>query len=298
MKRKKEKGPKIEVKDLERSFISKVYSYPPLKPKEEEELSLLFLEKKDKEALKRLVQSHLRLVVKIALEYHRKSSASLMDLIQEGTMGLINAIRKYNPFKGVRLGVYAQWWIRAYILRYLLNNYSLIKIGTTQTQRKLFYNLMKEKELLEKEGYKPTPQLIAKSLDVTPEEVEEMEKRLEKPISLDTPVGEDENDTLMKFIPSGEESIEVSYTTEEEREMMKEKMEEFRKTLSGRDLVIWDKRIASEEPLTLREIGEMYGITRERVRQLEARLIKRFKNFLMEDRRFRFLSEESQSRGK
>ncbi len=286
-----ERQPKIEVKDLERSFISKAYKYPPLKPKEEEELALRFLEKNDREALKRLVQSHLRLVVKIALEYHRKSSASLMDLIQEGTLGLMNAIRKYNPFKGVRLGVYAQWWIRAYILRYLLNNYSIIKVGTTQTQRKLFYNLMKEKELLEKEGYKPTPQLVAKSLDVTPEEVEEMEKRLEKPISLDTPVGEDEEDTLLKFIPANGESIEVSYTTEEERELMREKMEEFKKTLSGRDLVIWEKRIASEDPLTLREIGEMYGITRERVRQLEARIIKRFKEFLRQDDRFKAMEE-------
>ncbi len=288
-----EKDVKLEVKDLERSFIMKAYKYPPLTPVEEKELTLKFLKKKDKEALKRLVQSHLRLVVKIALEYHKKSSASLMDLIQEGTLGLLNAIRKYNPFKGVRLGVYAQWWIRAYILRYLLNNYSLIKIGTTQTQRKLFYNLMKEKELLEKEGFKPTPQLVAQSLDVKPEDVEEMEKRLEKPISLDTPVGEDEDDTLMKFIPSKEESIEAIYSEVEEKELMKEKMEEFRKTLSGRDLVIWDKRIAAEEPITLREIGEMYGITRERVRQLEARLIKKFKEFLLKDHRFKSLEPAS-----
>ncbi len=285
------KAPSLEVKDLERTFIAKAYKYPPLTPVEEKELVLRFMEKKDKEALKRLVQSHLRLVVKIALEYHRKSSASLMDLIQEGTLGLLNAIRKYNPFKGVRLGVYAQWWIRAYILRYLLNNYSLIKIGTTQTQRKLFYNLMKEKELLEKEGFKPTPQLVAQSLDVKPEEVEEMEKRMEKPISLDTPVGEDEDDTLMKFIPAKEENIDTLYSSIEEKELMREKMEEFRKTLSGRDLVIWDKRIAAEEPVTLREIGEMYGITRERVRQLEARIINRFKEFLMKDERFRSLKK-------
>jgi RNA polymerase sigma-32 factor len=266
-------------------YLTEIRRYPLLTPEEEHQLAVRYKEHGDVEAAYRLVTGNLRLVVMFARKYER-AVHNLLDLIQEGSIGLMEAVRNFDPYRGVRFPSYAVWWVRAYIIRYLMNNWRMVKLGTTQAQRKLFFNLQREKERLEAEGFSPAPKLIAQNLGVKEEEVVEMEKRMAaRDMSLDTPIdAEDgESTTLSDFIPAKQDNAEEAVAAAEYRTLMSQKMHEFARTLKGKEEVIFRTRLLAEEPVTLQEIGDQYGISRERIRQLESRLKKKLKDFLLRE---------------
>src|SRR5215510_4441312 len=235
------------------------------------------------EAAYKLVTANLRLVVMIAREY-QKAFKNLLDLIQEGNMGLMEAVKNFDPYRGVRFPSYAVWWIRAYMIRYIMNDWRMVKIGTTQAQRKLFFNLQKEKEKLEAEGLAPGPKLIAQRLSVKEDEVVEMEQRLaSRDLSVDVPLGDDDEATLLNFLPDNKQSPEEQFAETQYRDLLRQKMEQFATGLKDKELVIYRERLLNEEPVTLREIGEKYGISRERVRQIEERVKKKLKTYLKKE---------------
>jgi RNA polymerase sigma-32 factor len=266
-------------------YLAEIRRYPLLTPAEEHELAVRYKEYGDIEAAYRLVMGNLRLVVMIARQYQR-AFRNLLDLIQEGNIGLMEAVRNFDPYRGVRFPSYAVWWVRAYIIRYIMNNWRMVKIGTTQAQRKLFFNLQKERERLEAEGFSPEPKLLAQNLGVKEEEVVEMTQRLtSRDLSVDAPLDGDEEDsaTLLDFMADKRGTAEEEVASNEYRELISEKMAEFAKTLKGKEQVIFAKRLLAEEPLTLQEIGDQYGISRERVRQLESRIKKKLKEYLLRE---------------
>ena len=261
-------------------YLTEIRRYPLLTREEEHRLAVEYKEFGNIEAAYKLVTSNLRLVVMIAREYQR-ALRNLLDLIQEGNIGLMEAVKNFDPYRGVRFPSYAVWWIRAYIIRYIMNDWRMVKIGTTQAQRKLFFNLQKEKERLEAEGIAPGPKLLAQRLNVKEDEVIEMEQRLShRDLSTDVPMGEDEEGTLLNFLPDEKETPEERVAEAEYRQALSEKMEQFADTLKDKELIIFRERLLSEEPLTLREIGERYGISRERVRQIEERVKRKLKAYL------------------
>lgn len=269
------------VRDPVQRYLSEVRRYPVLTREEEQVESRKYVDG-DLSVEKLLVNSNLRLVVKIALEY-QTSRVSLLDLIQEGNVGLIHAVRKFDPDKGIRLASYAQWWIRAYVLKYLMDNYKLVKVGTTQAQRKLFYNLNKEKERLRRQGLNPTPALMARSLGVRQRDVIEMETRLGgRETSLDAPLADGERGTLMDLLESDAVGADDSMARNEIDRSLKGHLDRFAADLAGRDVVIWNKRMVSDEPMTLQQLGDEFGVSRERARQLEARIIKKLTKYLGE----------------
>ena len=259
-----------------RKYLSEVSRYPVLSREEELETAKKIYEKKDKEAAQKLAMSNLKLVVKISLEYYN-TYLNILDLIQEGNVGLLHAVKKYNPYKGTKFSTYASFWIRAYILKHIMDSWSLVKIGTTQSQRKLFYRLNKEKQKLEALGIYPAPKLLASTLDVKEEEVEEMQKRLSYgDVSLESPIHDEGDDTIMDMMKS-DENVEEIVADREKDEILSTRVREFKKTLSEKELYIFEQRIMSEEPLTLQEIGAHFSISRERARQIENRVVKKFK---------------------
>ncbi len=236
-----------------------------------------------REAAVKLILSNLRVSVAIAAEYLH-TGADHMDLIQEGNVGLMQAIKKFDPTKNVRFYAYAAWWARAYILRYLLNNFRLVKVGTTQDQRKLFYNLKKEKAKLEREGFVPDAKLLADRLNVRERDVIEMDQRLGSwELSLDQPLGEDKDGTLLDILPSQDQPADEQIADTELRALFRRKLTEFIKTLDEREEDILRNRVLSETPLTLEDLGTKYGITKERTRQLEARIIKRLRDYIKKE---------------
>lgn len=262
------------------SYLAEIRRYPLLSREEEHEIAVEYEKTGDVQAAYRLVTANLRLVVLIAREYQR-AFRQLIDLVQEGNIGLMEAVKKYDPHRGIRFPSYAAWWIRAYIIRYIMNNWRLVKIGTTQAQRKLFFNLQKEKLRLEAEGIVPAPKLLAQRLDVKEHEVVEMEQRLAaNDLSVDSPLSKDNDATMLDLLASDQANTEELLATAEYRQRMTEKIKEFGTTLKGKEKVIFDARLLAEEPLTLQDIGEQYNISRERVRQLEARLKKKLKAYL------------------
>ena len=259
-----------------RKYLSEVSRYHVLSRDEEFEVSKRIYEKKDKNAVQKLVMSNLKLVVKIALEYY-STYINILDLIQEGNVGLLHAVKKYNPYKGTKFSTYSSFWIRAYILKYIMDSWSLVKIGTTQSQRKLFYRLNKEKQKLEALGIFPAPKLLASTLDVKEEEVEDMQKRLAyADVSMETPIRDEGDDTIMDMMRS-DENVEEIVAKKEKDAIIVSRVREFKKTLNEKELYIFDHRILSEEPLTLQEIGAHFNISRERARQIENKVIKKFK---------------------
>ncbi len=270
----------IAVYDPLQRYLMEIRKFKLLTKEEERELAIR-AKKGDKEAAYRLVTSNLRLVVKIALEYQRYWTRNILDLIQEGNIGLIHAVKKFDPYKGIKFSYYASFWIRAYILKYILDNWRLVKIGTTQAQRKLFYNLAKEKEKLASQGITADSKLLAERLDVKEKEVEEMSQRLDSwEVSLDMGINDDSRETVGSLLPAPNTDMEKALIDADRKSILREKLEEFRKTLSDRDLYIFDNRIMAEKPLTLQKIADKYGITKERVRQLEERIIKKLNEFL------------------
>jgi len=265
-------------------YLMEISRFPLLTKEAEQEIALRFKETGDPKAAYILVVSNLRLVVKIAMEYQRSWITNVLDLIQEGNIGLVQAVKKFDPLKGIRLSYYASFWIKAYILKYILDNWRLVKIGTTQAQRKLFFNLQKEKARLTAQGFNPDPKYLAKVLDVREKDILEMSERLALPErSLDYPPDEDYRYPLKDLIASQEVPVDQRLSNQEAREKFREKLKEFRKTLKGKERDIFENRLMTENPETLQEIGNRYGITRERTRQLEAKLIAKLKAFLQED---------------
>lgn len=267
-------------------YLREVQHYPLLTPEETQALSVRYVQTGDPVAAAKLVTANLRLVVKIAYEY-RRAYKNIMDLVQEGNIGLMQAVKRYDPYRGVKLSSYAAWWIRAYILRFILNNWRLVKLGTTQAQRKLFFNLRKKRAELLAMGIDPTDAEVAKALNVPEQDVTEMDARLsstEK--SLDAPVGDAEGRSIAKvdLLPSGVEGPESLMAEGELQALLKDKLGQFRKTLEGKDkeLAIFEQRLVADDPLTLQELGDRFGISRERVRQLEQRLTARLREYLKE----------------
>jgi RNA polymerase sigma-32 factor len=268
--------------DPVRAYIHQIRRYPLLTPDEEHDVATRYVRTRDPGLARRLVTSNLRLVVKIAHEYSRVHQ-NLMDLVQEGNVGLIQAVEKFDPERGVKLSTYSSWWIRAYILKYLLNSWRLVKVGTTQAQRKLFFNLHKQQELLRERGVVPTPQLLAEALDVSEREVSEMQKRMAaSDLSLSTPLRSDEDDgrTVMDLMSDHQGIPEEVVAADELRRLVSDKLHAYAAGLKGRDLVIMRERLLSDEPMTLKDIGDRYGISRERARQLEKRLMTQLREYL------------------
>jgi RNA polymerase sigma-32 factor len=261
-------------------YLAEIRRFPLLGRDEEHRLAVRYKEYEDVQAAYKLVTSNLRLVVMIAREY-QKAFKNLLDLIQEGNMGLMEAVKNFDPYRGVRFPSYAVWWIRAYMIRYIMNDWRMVKIGTTQAQRKLFFNLQKEKEKIESEGLTPGPKLLAQRLNVKEDEVVEMEQRLgSRDLSVDVPIGDDSEATMLNFLQDNKQSPEEQFADAQYRELLRQKMEQFAKSLKDKELVIYRERLLTEEPVTLREIGEKYGISRERVRQIEERVKKKLKTYL------------------
>jgi RNA polymerase sigma-32 factor len=266
--------------DIVQNYLADVRQHEVLSREEEQEIAYRYIEDDDDAAEQKLVNSNLRLVVKIAMEY-KSGRVNVLDLIQEGNVGLIHAVRKFDPDKNIRLASYAQWWIRAYILKFLMDNHKLVKVGTTQAQRKLFYNLKKHKEKLLRQGIVPSAPVLARALDVRVKDVREMEIRLAgAENSLDAPLREGESGSLGDLIsedgPLQDHTVERSQTADK----LKEYLDEFAATLDGRDVDIWHRRMVADNPRTLQEIGDLFGVSRERARQLEARIVKRLDKYL------------------
>jgi len=266
-------------------YMRDVQRYTLLSKEEEHDLAVRFFEEDDLEAAKRLVTSNLRLVVKIAYDY-RQAYKNILDLVQEGNIGLMQAVRKYDPYKGVKLSSYAAWWIRAYILRYILNNHRLVKVGTTQAQRKLFFNLQKEKARLSAMGIEPTAEIIAERLNVPERDVVSMDMRLAAgDASLDAPVGTAEGRSVarVELLPSDDVRVDDTLAEAQVGDQFTEKIHEFGKSLEGKERKIFDDRLVAEDPKTLQALGDEFGVSRERVRQIEKRLLKKLKSFLHDE---------------
>jgi RNA polymerase sigma-32 factor len=264
-------------------YLTEIRRYPYLSKEEELQLFRQYQLHGDRDAAVKLILANLRVSVAIAAEYLH-TGADHMDLIQEGNVGLLQAIKKFDPSKNVRFYAYAAWWTRAYILRYLLNNYRLVKVGTTQDQRKLFYNLKKEKAKLEREGFVPDTKLLADRLNVRERDVIEMDQRLGSwELSLDQPIGEEQDGTLMDILPTHDIPADEQLADTQLKHLFRQKLAEFITRLDEREEDILRNRILSETPLTLEDMGAKYGITKERTRQLEARIIKRLRDYIKKE---------------
>jgi RNA polymerase sigma-32 factor len=261
-------------------YLTEISNYKLLTREEERELGIRVQEHGDKDAAYKLVTSNLRLVVKIALEFQRVWMQNLLDLIQEGNIGLMQAVKKFDPYKNVKFSYYASFWIKAYILKFIMDNWRLVKIGTTQGQRKLFFKLKKEKQKLIDDGFDPKPKLLSERLGVSEREIIDMDQRLDGwDVSLDAPLKEDSDTERIEFLSTNTESIEDQVSKKEIEFLLHNKIAEFRKKMTPRELEIFDLRIFSDNPVTLQEIGDRYGISRERVRQVEKNIIKKMREF-------------------
>jgi RNA polymerase sigma-32 factor len=271
-----------------RAYMAEVARHPVLTREEEHALAVRFQQTGDVDAAYKLVASNLRLVVKIAHEY-RRTAFQLLDLVQEGNMGLMQAVKKYDPWKGVKLSSYAAWWIRAYIIRFVMDNWRMVKLGTTQAQRKLFFNLAKERQKLLARGIDPTPRLLARNLQVAEKDVEEMAARMASDdVSLDAPLPGGDDDArqsrLDRMASTTEAPPDERIGDEQLRRVFREKLEVFSRTLTDeKERFIFEKRLLPADgatPLTLQEVGDRFRLTRERARQIEAKLTARLRDWL------------------
>ena len=263
------------------AYLHEIRKYETLSEKEELDLAIHYKKTGDTAAVYRLITSNLNLVVKVAMRFRREWQ-NTMDLIQEGNVGLMHAVKNFDPFRGVRLPVYARWWIKAYILKFILDNWRLVKIGTTNTRRKLLYNLNKEKEKLEREGFTPSSKLLAERFGVDEREVIEVQMGLgAADVSMDTPLKEDSEKTPAHFLSAGDHP-ETDVEADQFRKLLRKTVDVFAKTLKPVEREIIENRILSDDPLSLQEIGERYKVTREAIRQTEQRMLKKLKKHLIE----------------
>ena len=262
------------------SYLAEINRYRLLTREEEVDLGTKIQEENDSDAAYIMVTSNLRLVVKIALDFQRIWMQNLLDLIQEGNIGLVKAVKKFDPYKNVKFSYYASFWIKAYILKFIMDNWRLVKIGTTQGQRKLFFRLKKEKQKLIDEGFDPGPRLLSERMGVSEQEIIEMDQRLDGwDLSLDEPLRNDSDTERIEFINVETDSTEDKVARKQIEDILHTRVKEFTATLNQRELDIFTKRIFSDDPETLQEIGEEYSISRERVRQIENNIIKKMKEY-------------------
>lgn len=280
----KAKKPVPVYRDPFQQYMMEVSKYPILPPEEERKVARHYKQYQDKKSAQLLVLSNLRLVVKIAMEY-RSAYHNLMDLIQEGNMGLMRAVEKYDIEKNVRFSSYAVWWVRAFILKFILDNFRLVKVGTTQAQKKLFFNLMREKERMEQLGFVPSTKLLADKLGVKEREVGQMEVRMgAREVELDAPKANYEGGARqIDFVPgSNGADVEDALTQSELKDILLKNLDEFVKGLGEKERRIFFDRLFTEIPKTLQEIADEYKITRERIRQIEERTVKKMQKFFRE----------------
>ncbi len=262
-------------------YLQEISQYELLSREETDELAIRFREEGDQDAAYRLVSSNLRLVVKVAMDFQKYWMQNFMDLIQEGNVGLVQATRKFDPYRGVKFSYYAAYWIRAYVLKFIMDNWRLVKIGTTQAQRKLFFSLNKERKLLESQGFKAEPKLLAERLNVKEKEVTEMEQRMDNwDVSLESPVRSDSDDDQKSFLPSNGPGIESLVAGREVKERLAELIGAMHDRLNDKELMILEERLLTDEPMTLQNIADRFDISRERVRQIEVNLLKKMKRYL------------------
>jgi RNA polymerase sigma-32 factor len=264
------------------AYLQEVRKYPVLTEEEEKELAIRYRETGDLEAAYKLTTANLLLVIKIAMTFKREWQ-NLMDLIQEGNVGLMKAVKNFDPFRGVRLSAYATWWIKSYILKHILDNWRLVRVGTTNARRKLLFNLKKEKEKLEQQGFDPTTKLLAERFGVEEGEIIDVSASIgAMDVSIDTPARPDSPMTPAQTLSDGQ-SVQDNAELKQFREILNKNIENFKTNLNDNEIEILNQRILSEEPLSLQEIGDQRGVTREAVRQAEQRLLKKFKNFIEEN---------------
>ncbi len=277
------------------TFLREIQHYPLLAPEEEKELAEQYVSTGDVHAAARLVTSNLRLVVKIAFEY-RRAYRNIMDLIQEGNIGLMHAVKKYDPTRGVKLSSYAAWWIRAYILRFVLGNWRLVKLGTTQAQRKLFFNLNKERNRLRTMGIEPTTEALAERMGVHEKEILEMDKRLQADdLSLDAEISDGEGRALtrMDMLPDPNELQDSKVIEAFFGDELKHRLGDFSSALTGKEAFIFKHRLMHDTPMTLQEIGDEFTVSRERVRQIEKRLLTKLADYLQSEMPSYFTGEDA-----
>ena len=282
-KKKKNQEQSLVVSDPLQAYINEVKQYRELTAKEEYTLAIKYWKEGDADAAYKLVTSNLMLVVRIVMKFKREFQ-NLLDLIQEGNTGLMQAVKKFDPAKGVRLPAYATWWIKAYILKYIMDNWRMVKVGTTNTRRKLLYNLQKEKDRLLAEGFSPTPKLLAAHFDVSPEEIVEVDKSLgASDVSLHSPAGDNEQSALIDILPEPEGKDEDDIIKTLFHSDLRKRILTFRSDLKKSDRDILENRIMSNNPATLQVIADRSGITREAVRQAEQRLFNKLKSFIKKE---------------
>ena len=275
------KGNSVARIDPLTAYINEIRRYEYLTEKEEQELATQLHETNDSNAAYRLTTSHLMLVVRVAMTFRRQWE-NMMDLIQEGNVGLLKAVKNFDPFRGARLSSYATWWIRSYMLKYMLDNWRMVRVGTTNARRKLLYNLRKEKEKLENQGFEPTTKLLAEHFGVEEADVIDVQTSLGAgDISVDTPLNENEESTpLMSLTDNTALSVEDDAERNQFLNSLKQEIGTFKKGLKPIEQKILSDRILSDAPRSLQEIGNDHNITREAVRQTEQRIIKKFKSYV------------------
>ncbi len=260
------------------AYIMQINQIPLLTQKEEFELAVRYRKHNDLEAVQKLITSNLRFVVKVAFEY-KSYGIKILDLVQEGNIGLMMAIKKFDPYKGYRFISYAIWWIRAYIQNFIIKNWSLVKIGTTQAQKKLFYKIGKVRKALESnQENEKKYEVLAKDLDVAKEDIIEMEQRMSsRDLSLDAPFDDSQELTHFDLLKETSPNQEEVFGEEEEKKILEKNVESAIRQLSEKEEYVIKNRIMADSPLTLREIGNHLKLSRERVRQIESEALKKLK---------------------
>jgi RNA polymerase sigma-32 factor len=266
------------VKNSLESYLTQINHFPLLTQEEEFKLATRYRKDNDIEAAQKLITSNLRFVVKVAFEY-KSYRVKLLDLIQEGNIGLMMAVKKFDPYKGYRFISYAIWWIRAYIQNFIIKTWSLVKIGTTQAQKKLFYKIGKVRKALESDQENEKKyELLAKDLDVAKEDIIEMEQRMSaRDLSLDAPFHEDYEMTPLDLLQEGAVNQEESLIAEQEKGILQAEVLDAMKRLNEKEAFVIKNRVMAESPLTLQEIGDHLRLSRERVRQIESEALKKLK---------------------
>jgi len=262
-------------------YLAEIRKFSILSEEDEHRYAVKFFEEKDLEAAHTLITSNLRFVVKVAGEY-RHYGLKMIDLIQEGNVGLMMAVRKFNPYKGIRLISYAVWWIRAYIQNHVMSMWSLLKIGTTQAQRKLFFKLRETKSaILRMNDGEDNSHSAALALNVSDKEIAEMEQRLQGDYSLDAELSCGDGLTALESLADERMNQEALLAECQENQQLQQKVAQVVAVLNEKERFIIERRITSDEPMTLQEIATHFSISRERVRQIEEGALKKVKNSLL-----------------
>lgn len=262
-------------------YLREISHYRLLTVEETERFASLVHDREDPWAGRQLITGNLRLVVRVVMDFQKYWMDNFLDLIQEGNVGLTRAVLKFDPTRGVKFSSYASYWIRAYILKFIMDNCRLVKIGTSQSQRKLFYRLNKEKKLLESQGIEPNARLLAERLQVKESEIMDMGQRLDNyEVSLDSPLGGDGLADQKMFLAAGGPGVEEEVAHQEFIDWFHAKLDKFKQTISEREKVILYERLMSDEPRTLTHIALQFGLSRERIRQVEAELLEKLRGLL------------------